>query len=121
MRYTLEFGLLALILVGLLYVSFYMDVQLPIYFAWLLAATIVTFVFYGLDKALARIERLRVRVPELILNLMAVGGGFIGAWLGRIVWRHKTNLRRHQTMLVILVLSTLLHAGGIYLWATQWR
>jgi uncharacterized membrane protein YsdA (DUF1294 family) len=121
MRYTLEFGLLALALVGLLCASFYTDVQLPMYFAWLIAATIVTFAFYGLDKGLARFERLRVRVPELVLNLLALGGGFVGAWFGRLVWRHKTNIRKHQTMLLILLLGTLLHTGGIYLWATRWR
>lgn len=121
MKYAVEFGLLALVLTGVLYISFYTDVQLPIYVSWLLAANSVTFVFYGLDKGLARIGPLKVRVPELILNLLALAGGFLGAWLGRVVWRHKTNLREHQVMFLILVASTLLHVAGIYLWVTRWQ
>lgn len=121
MKYALEFGLVALVLTGVLYVSFYTDARLPIYIAWLVAANITTLLFYGMDKGLARIRLLKVRVPELILNLLAIGGGFLGAWLGSLLFRHKVNLRKHQGMYLFRVLSTLLHAGGIYLWVTYWR
>ena len=119
MKFTVEFGILALVLIALLYLSFFMNLQMPMYFAWLLGANLVTFVFYGLDKGLARIELLKVRVPELVLNLLALGGGFFGAWLGRTIWRHKTNVRKHPVMFAILMASTILHVGGIYLWFSR--
>ena len=116
MKYTLEAGLLALVLAVAIYLPLYMDFQVPIYFAWLIGASVSTFAFYGLDKVLSRFQRVRIRVPELVLNLMALAGGFVGAWLGRLVWRHKTNVRRHSGMLIVLVVSTLLHVGGIYVY-----
>jgi uncharacterized membrane protein YsdA (DUF1294 family) len=44
-----------------------------------------------------------------VLNLLAVAGGSPGAWLGRTLFRHKTNLRKHWLMFAILVASSLLH------------
>jgi uncharacterized membrane protein YsdA (DUF1294 family) len=73
-----------------------------------LAISLVTFAYYGIDKWLSKAHRFRARVPELILNLLAVFGGAPGAWLGRALFRHKTNLRRHWLMFAILVASSLL-------------
>jgi uncharacterized membrane protein YsdA (DUF1294 family) len=79
------------------------------YFSWFGAISVVTFVYYGLDKGLAKARWTRVRIPETVLNLLAVVGGTPGAWLGRTVFRHKTNLRKHWLMFAILVVSSLLH------------
>jgi uncharacterized membrane protein YsdA (DUF1294 family) len=49
------------------------------------------------------------------LNLLALAGGFAGAWLGMAIWHHKTNFRRHWGMFLILLVSTLLHGTLIYL------
>ena len=58
-------------------------------------------------------------MPEIVLNVMTLAGGFPGAWVGRFLFRHKTNLREHSTMFAILVAATLLHGGRcVYLW---WR
>ena len=118
MKYTSFFGILALVLVLVLYLPLYVSGQMPLYFAWLAGVSLTAFVFYGLDKGLSRIQRFAVRVPELILNLLALAGGFIGAWLGMVIWHHKTNFRRHWAMVVVLVVSTLLHGALIYLVAT---
>ena len=115
MKYSSLFGILALVLVLVLYLPFYVSARLPIYFAWLAGVSLTAFVFYGLDKSLSKIQRFTVRVPELILNLLALAGGFAGAWLGMAIWHHKTNFRRHWGMFLILLVSTLLHGALIYL------
>jgi uncharacterized membrane protein YsdA (DUF1294 family) len=75
-----------------------------IYFIWLAAASIVTFIFYGYDKAQAR--RNGRRVPEKYLHWLALIGGFPGGWLGRSIFRHKT---RKGIFLFVLVISSIIH------------
>jgi len=109
MQYGLGFGLLGLVLSVALYIGLEQVLVWPhYYFTWVMAVSLITFAFYGLDKGLAVAGR-RVRVPELVLNLLAVAGGTPGAWLGRVAFRHKTNLRRHWVMFIILVAGSLLH------------
>ena len=111
MPYNLGFGLLALVLSAALYVGLEQVLVWPhYYFTWVIAVSVVTFAFYGLDKGLSKARQAKVRVPELVLNLLAVAGGTPGAWLGRAAFRHKTNLRKHWVMFVILLSSSLLHA-----------
>lgn len=78
--------------------------------AWLGAAGLVTFALYGLDKRRAR--RGDRRVPESVLHAAALVGGFLGAWAGRAVFRHKT---RDTGFLVVLIVSSLIW-GGLLLW-----
>ena len=111
MRYDLGFGILAAVLAAAVYYA--LDQVLTwdhYYFTWVMAVSVVTFVFYGLDKGLSKTRRTDVRIPELVLNLLTLGGGTPGAWLGRTVFRHKISLRRHWVMFAILVASSLLHA-----------
>ena len=117
MRFTLEIALLAAVLTAAIYVPFSLESKLQ-YWIWLGSISLSTFVFYGLDKFLSRIKSWRIRVPEIVLNIMTLAGGFPGAWVGRFLFRHKTNLREHSTMFAILVAATLLHGAGVYLW---WR
>jgi uncharacterized membrane protein YsdA (DUF1294 family) len=114
MGYYLVFGLLSIGLGAVLFLLLYGSTTWHPYLAWLAAWWVTTFVVYGLDKGLAKARG--PRVPELILNLLAVVGGFGGAWLGMLVFRHKSNVRRHLTIWVILVLSTVGHAVLIYYW-----
>jgi uncharacterized membrane protein YsdA (DUF1294 family) len=110
MPYSLGFSLLAFALSGALYAGLGQVLVWPhYYFTWVIAISSVTFAFYGLDKGLSEARRAKVRVPELVLNLLAVAGGTPGAWLGRVAFRHKANLRKHWVMFVILVTSSLLH------------
>jgi uncharacterized membrane protein YsdA (DUF1294 family) len=108
------FIIIALVLTVVIQFLLVMDLNLHFYIALLLNLTLVTFIFYWIDKGLSRIKRFTFRVPELVLNLLTLAGGFVGAWLGRGVFRHKTNVKKHWGMLVILILSTLLHIGLIY-------
>lgn len=80
-----------------------------IYGIWLAVISIVTFIFYGFDKARAKSGGWRV--PEVTLHWLSLIGGFPGGWAGRSVFRHKT---RKGVFLFVLIISTALHAGLIY-------
>lgn len=79
--------------------------------AYLIAVNVCTFVWYGYDKAAARNGWLRV--PEIVLHVLAIGGGTVAAWLGQQVFRHKTikgSFRRTFWLIVAF------QAMGIGLW-----
>lgn len=80
-----------------------------IYGIWLAAASAVTFLLYGFDKARAKAGGWRV--PEIILHWLALSGGFPGGWAGRSVFRHKT---RKGFFVFVLAVSTLIHLGLAY-------
>ncbi len=82
------------------------------YYCWPIAASLVAFVFYGLDKSLAKVNTRRI--PEVVLHLLALMGGFAGALLGMLVFRHKTNFRAHPLFLPIIVVSAALWGYVIY-------
>lgn len=103
------FGVVTVVLVfivGFAAYTYASQYQLPRYLVWLVTLSVVTFIWYGFDKGQSK--RGGLRVPEIVLQLLAVAGGFPGGWLGMIVFRHKT---RHGSFIVVLVLSTLLHLG----------
>jgi len=77
---------------------------------WIVAASVVTFFMYGFDKAQAKNGGWRV--PEIVLHLLALAGGFLGGWAGMFVFRHKT---RHPAFLVVLIISTI-----VYLFLFYW-
>jgi uncharacterized membrane protein YsdA (DUF1294 family) len=106
--------LVALAIVVALQIVLFVDLQLPFYAAWLVGVSLTTLVFYWADKRLARVRRFTIRIPERTLNLLALAGGFAGAWLGRGLFHHKTNIRKHWEMFAILILSTLIHTALIY-------
>ncbi len=71
------------------------------------------FVLYGRDKLQAK--RAGRRVPEARLHGLALLGGFAGAWLGRLLFRHKTQ---KPVFAVVIWTAALLHAAawGFWLW-----
>ncbi len=70
---------------------------------WVVSINLVTFAMYGYDKWQAQSGGLRA--PEMILHGLALAGGFLGGWLGRSYFRHKT---RKPVFSVILVMSSIL-------------
>jgi uncharacterized membrane protein YsdA (DUF1294 family) len=79
--------------------------SLPFYPVWLATLGVITFLFYGFDKAQSKTGG--VRVPEVVLHGLALAGGFLGGWAGRWIFHHKT---RKRAFTLILLAST-----GIYL------
>ncbi len=105
---TFSIAALALSLLALLAILYF--IKLDIFWAWLLAWSVVTFGLYGYDKAQSKIGG--GRVPEIVLHMSTLAGGWPGAWSGRFAFRHKT---RKPVFLVVLIISTLLW-GGIGYW-----
>jgi uncharacterized membrane protein YsdA (DUF1294 family) len=66
----------------------------------------VCFVMYGLDKRRAR--RQQARISERTLQLVALAGGWPGAWLGQRVFHHKTEQFMFRMAFRLIVL---LHVG----------
>ena len=83
--------------------------------AWVGGWTPVAFAAYALDKRAA--VQGGWRIPELVLHALALIGGVLGAWAGRIVFRHKTQ---HPMFLVVLIIASVLW-GAIAVWATLGR
>ncbi|MDF1514210.1 MAG: DUF1294 domain-containing protein [Anaerolineae bacterium] len=110
MRQKLTYTILALVLAISLASSFQSRLTVNAYFTWIGAFTFVAWAFYGLDKNIAEFKRLKGwRVPEFTLHILALLGGFPGAWIGRTMFNHKTNVKQHPLILIILIVSTLLH------------
>jgi len=80
-----------------------------LYWIWLAAASLVTCILYGYDKAQAKSGGWRV--PEAVLHWLALLGGFPGGWIGMYLFHHKT---RKALFVFILLVSTLIHLGLIY-------
>jgi uncharacterized membrane protein YsdA (DUF1294 family) len=79
------------------------------YLIWLAATSLIAFILYGLDKAQSKHNG--PRIPENALHLLALAGGFLGGWVGRSVFHHKTKKR---IFTFVLVLSTVIHLFLIY-------
>jgi uncharacterized membrane protein YsdA (DUF1294 family) len=79
------------------------------YLLWLIVSSVVAFSLYGFDKNQAK--RGKDRVPERTLHLCALVGGFMGGWLGRIIFRHKTQ---KPMFAVVLIIATLAHCAALF-------
>jgi uncharacterized membrane protein YsdA (DUF1294 family) len=99
-------AIVAILLLGLA-LSFFTGWN-PIWI-WLASVNLVTFILYGYDKAEAKSGGLRV--PEVVLHGLALAGGFLGGWAGRLVFRHKT---RKPIFTVVLTASTLIWLVALY-------
>lgn len=83
--------------------------------SWLTAITLVAFLTYGYDKAIAGSDR--TRVPEKVLLALTFAGGTIGTFAGRSLFRHKTiktNFRRQLWLVVVAqVILLIVYMGWI--------
>jgi uncharacterized membrane protein YsdA (DUF1294 family) len=70
----------------------------------------LTFLLYGVDKAAAK--RGGRRVPENVLHLCALMGGWVGALLAQRLLHHKTGKPAFQFVFLITVLAN----GAFLLW-----
>lgn len=69
---------------------------------YLIAVSVITFLFYGFDKYQARQNG--TRIPEAVLHLLALAGGTIGALLGQILFRHKTKKWQFRLVFILIAL-----------------
>ena len=68
---------------------------------YLISITLVTFAFYGFDKHQS--TRNRLRIPEVILHILALIGGTIGAILGQLTFRHKTQKSSFRIIFYLII------------------
>jgi len=81
--------------------------------AWYLpGVNLLTFLLYALDKGYAK--RRQWRTPEATLLLMAAAFGSLGAYLAMLIFRHKTNARRHPAFAIGVPVMLLVQAGLIW-------
>lgn len=76
------------------------------FFNWLISISVVAFVFYGIDKSLSKTKA--TRIPEVVLHLLSLAGGFVGALLGVLVFRHKSNFREHPLFIPMIAIGAVL-------------
>lgn len=94
-----SFGLIAAAMGLILWLALQRIIAGNAYLLWLVAWSITTFVFYGVDKAQA--QRRWWRVPEAVLHLLSLIGGVIGGWAGMLFFRHKTQKPEFRLVLII--------------------
>jgi len=104
------FSLVGIVLVAIVGAIIYFFTSWSFYWIWLISLSIITFLLYGYDKAQAKIGG--TRVPEVVLHGLALLGGFVGGWLGRFAFHHKT---RKRSFTIVLTIATVLHLGLIIL------
>ena len=78
------------------------DIPLDIALQYLAIINVATFLTYGLDKWKAKRSKWRIR--EAALLMLAVLGGSIGAWLGMIVWHHKTQHKKFKVGIPAIII-----------------
>ena len=80
-------------------------------YAYLLSVNLVTFLMYGSDKY--RAVNHRPRIPEIVLHLLALAGGSLGALLAQLIFRHKTRKWSFKIIFIIIVIVQLLIIAGV--------
>jgi uncharacterized membrane protein YsdA (DUF1294 family) len=92
-----------------------------IYLSLVVVMSCVTFVAYGLDKR--RATNGGRRIAERTLHLLALLGGWPGAWLAQRQFRHKTQKASFVIMFWLVVglhVAAVAAAGyGVLAWSPQ--
>jgi uncharacterized membrane protein YsdA (DUF1294 family) len=84
--------------------------------AYFVAANLVSFAMFGLDKQRARAGARRISERALLLS--AAVSGTVGAWAGMTVFRHKTAKRSFQ-MRMVAVTAVDVAVGAVAVWALR--
>ena len=77
---------------------------------YLAIINVITFLLFGIDKLKAK--RSKWRVSEAMLLGMAAIGGSIGAWLGMMVWHHKTLHKKFRYGIPLILMVQI----GLLVW-----
>ena len=82
-----HFSIIAAILIVALAGILLYFTKLNIFYSCLLSLNVIIFLIYGYDKHQAK--KVGMRIPEIVLHLMALMGGSPGSLLGQLTFRHK--------------------------------
>ena len=83
--------------------------MLKYYLITIAAVSLLAFVLFAVDKVNAK--RDGGRIPEIVLLTAATLGGGVGAFLGKVLLRHKSNAKRKPHFAIVIALSALLQVG----------
>ena len=114
MCYLLFFGALSAILIGVAYALLFELVTWHPYLTWLVAINGVTLLMYGIDSVMGKQDQ--VETPATVMYLLSAGGGFVGAWVGRRLFRYKVDWQRNPWVHIVLVVSAVGHGVLAYQW-----
>ncbi len=107
----LVYGAIALGVAAVVSFLLYLWLGWNLYWLWFLAINTVAFIFYRYDKRMAQKED-AMRVPEVVLLLLTLLGGFLGAGLG--MYMHPRHKVRKPKFVAMLVIGALLQAVIVY-------
>jgi len=111
-RTQLVFAVMAIVATAGLFLTLHTTTTWPWYYTWPIAASVVAFVCYALDKGMAKANT--VRIPEAALHFQALVGGAVGALLGMLLFRHKSNFRTHPLFLPVIFFGAAIWGLIIY-------
>lgn len=81
---------------------------------YLIVINVATFIVYGVDKSRAIKKKWRLQ-ESLLLSLAVIGGG-AGAWLGMLLFRHKTQ---HDTFRYGVPIILALQIVALVIWILE--
>ena len=84
-----------------------------VFCSWLFLMSFIAFVLYGKDKKLAMKNQIRIK-EKTLLGVTALGGA-VGALIGRILFRHKTD-KKYFSLTIYFSLIVELATLGIMLY-----
>ena len=70
---------------------------------WMLAWSLAAFIAFGIDKRAARLGRRRI--PEVRLHMLEFLGGWPGAFLGAVMFRHKIAKAGFMLVMALIILA----------------
>jgi uncharacterized membrane protein YsdA (DUF1294 family) len=106
-KFYLLFALILSVVTG---IALWYFTQIHPLWIYLLTLTLITFLFYGYDKYQAINQN--NRIPEAVLHLLALIGGTVGAFIGQLIFRHKTKKLSFRVVFIIIAVMQI----GIVLW-----
>lgn len=84
----------------------------------LIGINLITYLIFGIDKVKAKNKSWRI--PEKTLYTLAFFGGSLGAIIGMIQFRHKTQKTEFKNVIFIIVLVQMMLISFI-LWQLYFR
>jgi len=100
------------IALALTWLFWQLTLQIPL--AWWGAINCAAFLTFGYDKAISGSQH--TRVPEIVLLALAFVGGYVGAFLGMLFFRHKTIKTSFQLKFWAVTILSITLTIIIWIW-----
>ena len=74
--------------------------------------SVISFILMAIDKSKASARK--ARTPEYTYFILTLFGGFLGVYIGGLVFRHKTKKKSFQLKIIIALICYVLLATFLY-------